>query len=100
MIFSRHCHRIGILSVFERELLIRLKVEGVFAKEIIHTHTALSEKAVHWRVERILQRLQKTAGELGIKSSSLSFSVPSHNPQKRKTNSQKAGSFFSGIKVK
>jgi hypothetical protein len=35
--FLDHCHRIGILSVFERELLIKLKVEGFFAKEIIHT---------------------------------------------------------------
>jgi len=94
--FLDYCHRIGILSVFERELLIRLKVEGFFAKEIIHTHTALSEKAVHWRVERILQRLQKAAGELGIKSSSLSFGVPSRNLQERKNDSQKAGSFSSG----
>ena len=94
--FLNHCHRIGILSVFERELLIKLKVEGFFAKEIIHTHTALSEKAVHWRVERILQRLKKAAGELGIKSDSLSFGVSSQTPQKRKNNSQKTGSFSSG----
>jgi len=94
--FLDHCHRIGILSVFERELLIKLKVEGFFAKEIIHTHTALSEKAVHWRVERILQRLQKAAGELGIKSDSFSFGVSSQHSRKRKTSSQKAGSFSSG----
>jgi hypothetical protein len=94
--FLDHCHRIGILSFFERELLIKLKVEGFFAKEIIHTHTALSEKAVHWRVERILQRLQKAAGELGIKSESFSFGVSSQNPQKRENNSQKVGSFSSG----
>lgn len=94
--FLNHCHRIGILSVFERELLVKLKVEGFFAKEIIHTHTALSEKAVHWRVERILQRLQKAAGDLGIKSNPFSLGVSSHNPRKRKNNSQKAGSFSSG----
>jgi DNA-directed RNA polymerase specialized sigma24 family protein len=94
--FLDHCHRIGILSVFERELLIKLKVEGFFAKEIIHTHTALSEKAVHWRVERILQRLHKAAGELGMKSASLSFGVSSQTLQKRKNNSPKAGSFSSG----
>jgi hypothetical protein len=47
-------------------------------------HTALSEKAVHWRVERILQRLQKAANDLGIKSASLSLAVSSKNPQKRK----------------
>jgi DNA-directed RNA polymerase specialized sigma24 family protein len=94
--FLDHCHRIGILSVFERELLIKLKVEGFFAKEIIHTHTALSEKAVHWRVERILQRLQKAAGELGMKSVSFSLGVPSQSSQKAKNNSQKTGSFSSG----
>ena len=94
--FLDHCHRIGILSLFERELLIKLKVEGFFAKEIIHTHTALSEKAVHWRVERILQRLQKAAGELGIRNVSFSFGISSQNPQKRQNNSQKEGSFSSG----
>jgi DNA-directed RNA polymerase specialized sigma24 family protein len=91
--FFDHCGRIGILSVFERDLLIRLKVEGFFAKEIIQTHTALSEKAVHWRVERILQRLQKAANDLGIKNAPLSFSVSSQNSQKRKNNVRKAGSF-------
>jgi DNA-directed RNA polymerase specialized sigma24 family protein len=97
--FLDHCHRLGILSVFERELLIKLKVEGFFAKEIIHTHTALSEKAVHWRVERILQRLHKAAGELGMKGGSFSFDGSPQNPQQRKTNSQKAGSFSSGNQV-
>jgi len=93
--FLDHCQRIGILSVFERDLLIRLKVDGFFAKEIIHTHTALSEKAVHWRVERILQRLQKAASDLGIKSASLSPSVSSQNPQKRKKFPE-GGEFFFG----
>ena len=91
-----HCQRIGILSVFERDLLIRLKVEGFFAKEIAHTHTALSEKAVHWRVERILQRLQKAANDLAIKDGSLSLADSSENPKKRKNTSKKAGNFSSG----
>jgi DNA-directed RNA polymerase specialized sigma24 family protein len=82
--FLDHCGRIGILSEFERDLLIRLKLEGFFAKEIIQTHTALSEKAVHWRVERILQRLQKAANDLGIKKAPLSFSVSSQHLQERK----------------
>ncbi len=94
--FLDHCQRIGILSVFERDLLIRLKVDGFFAKEIIHTHTALSEKAVHWRVERILQRLQKAANHLRIKGVSLSLAKSSTNPQRRKNNSRKAGIFSSG----
>ena len=75
--FLNHCHRIGILSTFERDLLIKLKVEGFFAKEIIQTHTALSEKAVHWRVERILQRLRKAANDLGIKDTiAFIFCIP------------------------
>jgi DNA-directed RNA polymerase specialized sigma24 family protein len=94
--FLDHCQRIGILSVFERDLLIRLKVDGFFAKEIIHTHTALSEKAVHWRVERILQRLQKAANDLGIKSASFSLAVSSQNPQKRKKYLPKDGELFFG----
>src|ERR1700677_2440044 len=93
--FLDHCHRLGILSVFERELLIKLKVEGFFAKEIIHTHTALSEKAVHWRVERILQRLQKAANDLGIKNTPLLFSVSPKDLRKKKNNSSKTGSFSS-----
>ncbi len=30
--FLNHCHKIGILSTFERDLLIKLRVEGFFAK--------------------------------------------------------------------
>jgi DNA-directed RNA polymerase specialized sigma24 family protein len=92
--FLNHCHRIGILSTFERDLLIKLKVEGFFAKEIIQTHTALSEKAVHWRVERILQRLQKAANDLGIKDTPL-FPVSPKDLRKKKNNSRKTGSFSS-----
>jgi DNA-directed RNA polymerase specialized sigma24 family protein len=93
--FLDHCHRIGILSTFERDLLIKLKVEGFFAKEIIQTHTALSEKAVHWRVERILQRLHKAANDLGIKDALLSFSVSPKDVRKKKNKSSKTGSFSS-----
>jgi DNA-directed RNA polymerase specialized sigma24 family protein len=93
--FLSHCHAIGILSTFERDLLIKLKVEGFFAKEIIQTHTALSEKAVHWRVERILQRLQKAANDLGIKDTQLSFSVSPKDLRKKKNSSLKTGSFSS-----
>jgi hypothetical protein len=94
--FLNHCQRTGILSVFERDLLIRLKVDGFFAKEIIHTHTALSERAVHRRVQRILQRLQKAADDLGVKSVSSSLPVPSQNPKKTTNSSRKAGHFFLG----
>ena len=93
--FLNHCHRIGILSTFERDLLIKLKVEGFFAKEIIQAHTALSEKAVHSRVERILQRLQKAANDLGINDTPLSFSVSPKDLRKKKNNSLTMGSFSS-----
>jgi DNA-directed RNA polymerase specialized sigma24 family protein len=93
--FLDHCHRIGILSTFERDLLIKLKVEGFFAKEIIQTHTALSEKAVHWRVERILQRLQKAANDLGIRNGALSFSGSAMSKERKKKTLLKAGSFSS-----
>ena len=98
--FLDHCQRTGILSVFERDLLIRLRVDGFFAKEIIHTHTALSERAVHRRVQRILQRLQKAANDLGIKSASLSLAVSSQDPPNRKNSSRKAGHFFLGHQSK
>ena len=92
--FLDHCQRTGILSVFERDLLIRLRVDGFFAKEIIHTHTALSENAVHCRVLRILQRLQKAADDVGTKSASSSLPAPSQNPQKRKNSSRRATDLF------
>ena len=77
--FLDYSERIGVISAFERDLLARLKIDGFFAKEIIHTHTALSEKAVHWRVERILQKLQKVAAGLRIiTASSLSSASNKH----------------------
>jgi hypothetical protein len=94
--FLDHCQRTGILSLFERNLLIRLKIDGFFAKEIIHTHTPLSERAVHRRVQRILQRLQKAADDLGIKSPSFSLAISSQTPRERKNSSEQAGHFFLG----
>jgi hypothetical protein len=88
--FLDYSERIGVISLFERELLIRLKIDGFFAKEIIHTHTALSEKAVHWRVERILQRLQKVAAGFRIPS------APSLSTASKKNNPQSAGTFSLG----
>jgi len=88
--FLDYCERIGVISAFERDLLIRLKIDGFFAKEMIHTHTALSEKAVHWRVERILQRLQKVARGFRIPSTS-SLSTASN-----KNIAKSAGTFSLG----
>jgi len=97
--FLDYCQRIGVLSTFERDLLIRLKIDGFFAKEIIHTHTALSEKAVHWRVERIVQRLQKAAANLGTTRSTTVPSIDPNNSQKQqkdKNISTTAGNLFLG----
>ncbi|MGH9713639.1 MAG: hypothetical protein ACRD5M_10110 [Candidatus Acidiferrales bacterium] len=61
--FLDYCCRIGIVSQFERDLLIKLKVEGFLAKEASDTHTVLSGKAVQRRIERIMDRLRKAANE-------------------------------------
>ncbi|MGH9829368.1 MAG: hypothetical protein ACREDR_39630, partial [Blastocatellia bacterium] len=61
--FLDYCCRIGILSPFERDLLIKLKVEGFLAKEASDTNTVLSGKAVQRRIERIMDRLKRAASE-------------------------------------
>ena len=65
--FLDYCSRQGLLSQFERQILIKFKVNGFSAKEIQDGHTALSESAVHVRVHRIMQRLQAAALALGTK---------------------------------
>ena len=65
--FLDYCFRQGLLSQFERQILIKFKVDGFSAKEIQDRHTALSESAVHVRVHRIMQRLQAAALALGTK---------------------------------
>ena len=97
--FLDYCQRTGVLSIFERDLLIRLKIDGFFAKEIIHTHTALSEKAVHWRVERIVQRLQKAAANLGTARSTTAPSLGPNSSQKQQKDKNiltTAGNLFLG----
>ena len=59
--FFDHCTQIGVLSHFERDLLIRFKVDGFSAKELQGRHTVLSEGAVFVRLHRIMQRLQRVA---------------------------------------
>ncbi|MGH9726737.1 MAG: hypothetical protein ACRD41_16900, partial [Candidatus Acidiferrales bacterium] len=48
--FLDYSVRIGILSEFERDLLIKVKVDGFVAKEVLDRHTVLSPKAVHVRL--------------------------------------------------
>lgn len=66
--FLDHCTRRGLLSRFERELLIRFKVHGFSGKEIQNRHTVLSESAVHLRLHRIMQRLQDAAVALSARN--------------------------------
>jgi hypothetical protein len=63
--FLDYCSRQGLLSRFEREILIRFKVDGFTHKEIQNRHTVLTDQAVRLRVHRIMQRLQQAALTLG-----------------------------------
>ena len=66
--FLDYCTRQGLLSRFEREILIRFKVDGFTHKEIQNRHTVLTDQAVRLRVHRIMQRLQETALSLSTRS--------------------------------
>jgi len=59
--FLDYAHRNGIISEFERALLLKMKVEGFQAKEAAGMNAVLSAKALQHRIERILLRLQKAA---------------------------------------
>jgi hypothetical protein len=66
--FLDYCTRQRLLSPFERDLLIKFKLDGFSGKEIQNHHTVLSEQAVHLRVHRIMQRLEDTALALSAKN--------------------------------
>ena len=59
--FLDYCRQIGMLSQFERDLLIKIKIEGFLIKEIPSANPVLSARAVESRIQRILRRLQKVA---------------------------------------
>jgi len=59
--FLDYCCQIGTLSAFERDLLIKIKIEGFLIKEIPSANPVLSARAVECRIQRILKRLQKVA---------------------------------------
>jgi hypothetical protein len=66
--FLDYCTRQQLLSPFERDLLIKFKLDGFSGKEIQNHHTVLSEQAVHLRVHRIMQRLEVAALALAAKN--------------------------------
>jgi hypothetical protein len=59
--FLDYCCQIGMLSPFERDLLIKIRIEGFLIKEIPSANPVLSARAVESRIQRILKRLQKVA---------------------------------------
>ena len=66
--FLDYCTRQGLLSRFERDILIRFKVDGFTHKEIQNRHTVLADQAVRLRVHRIMQRLQDAALSLSTRT--------------------------------
>jgi hypothetical protein len=91
--FLGYCCQIGVLSRFERELLIRFKVDGFSAKEIQDRHTALSERAVLIRVHRIMQRLQDVAVALSTKTNGPNDGVEQETPNQAKKDTQSVKHF-------
>ena len=80
--FLDYCVRIGILSKFERDLLIKVKLDGFIAKEVLDRHTVLSPKAVHLRVQRIMKKLQDAAWDFPSSNGCPSIPLKSDNPEK------------------
>jgi len=68
--FLDHCCQIGILSRFERDLLIKIRIDGFLTKEVSSNNPVLSARAVESRIQRILKRLYKASlqGNTGQKS--------------------------------
>lgn len=92
--FLDHCVQVGILSKFELDLLIKVKVDGFGAKEVLDRHTVLSPKAVHVRIQRIMTRLQDTAWALPSAHGNPTIPLKSEKPEKT-TNLSKSMSTFS-----
>jgi hypothetical protein len=59
--FLDYCCHIGALSTFERDMLIKIRIEGFLIKEVPSTNPVLSARAVESRIQRILKRLQRIA---------------------------------------
>lgn len=91
--FLDFCVRKEIISAFERALLLKLKVDGLIAKEAVGWHSVLSPKAVHMRIQRIMKKLQEAAGSNVVEMKS---PKPVESVERKKTkNSSKIASTFS-----
>lgn len=91
--FLDYCVRIGILSKFERDLLVKVKVDGFIAKEVLDRHTVLSPKAVHLRIQRIMKKLQDAAWEFPSPNRNPTTPLKSEEPEKRKNLSKSMSTF-------
>ena len=90
--FLDYCVRREIISAFERALLLKIKVDGLVAKEASDRHSVLSPKAVHVRIQRIMKKLQEAAGSNVIELK-LPKSVESTERKKRKHSSKIVSTF-------
>ncbi len=59
--------RTGVLAASEQQVLTRLKLEGLSAKQLAKLEGSTSEEAVHHRSYRIMARLRKAASRLRSK---------------------------------
>ena len=91
--FLDYAHHRGALTSFERDLLIKLRIEGFLAKEVAHTNTVLSPRAVQCRIERILDRLRNMASATRTGDESLTEIPLKKNSRKRKNKSREARDF-------
>lgn len=91
--FLDYSVRIGILSEFERDLLIKVKVDGLVAKEVTNPHTVLSPKAVHVRIQRIMKRLQDAAWEFPSPKRNLTTPVRLEREEKTRNLSESVSTF-------
>ena len=90
--FAHELLRREIISAFERTLLLKIKVDGFVAKEAADTHTVLSPKAVHMRIQRIMKKLQEATGSNVIEMK-LPKRLESVGRKQRKNLSKSASTF-------
>ncbi len=98
--FLDYSVRREIISEFERDLLLRMKVDGFIAKEVLDRHSVLSPKAVHVRVQRIIKRLQNAACAFPSQNQNSGKLVESVEPVQKRNSSKRVSTFslstFSG----
>jgi DNA-directed RNA polymerase specialized sigma24 family protein len=62
--FFEQCERTGVLAPSEQQMLTKLKLEGLSAKQLAQLQGTTSEEAIHHRSYRIMARLRKAASGL------------------------------------